>query len=202
MWLSGFSCGGSAHHLPFSRMAALLKIFNSSVTYKLHVCRGTPIRVYKNLNYCYERRYWNGIKYERSFCKYYDMVKQLLLQNIYGKKWRAEPSARKPHVSFSLEMWWEFLYIGFFIWCSSIWRNGSERREQEILEDGKSNESPKLGRVKRHCKMLEPWTNAPLWTICDIGVVWVDIIWLVFIRSWQEGSTGEENSFSVAFHLS
>lgn len=35
----------------------------------------------------------------------YDMVKQLLLQNIYEKKWSAQPRARKPPVSFSLEMW-------------------------------------------------------------------------------------------------
>lgn len=185
MWLSGCSQGGSAHHLPFSRMVTLLKIFNSSVTYKLHVRRGTSMQVCKNLDYCYERRYWNGVKCVRSFCKYDDMVKQLLLQNIYDKKWWAQAKARKPPVSFSLKMWWEFLYIGFFIWSSSLWRNGSERKEQEKLEGGKTNESLKLGHVKCHCKMLEPWTNAPLWTVCDIGVIWVDINSLGFYQELE-----------------
>lgn len=189
MWLSGCSCGGSAYHLPFSRMVTLLKIF-SSVTYKLHVCRGAPMQIYKNRN---------GIK-ERSFCKYCDMIKQLLLKNMYKKKRWAQPRARKPRISFSLEMWWEFLYIGFFIWYPFFWKNGSERTEREKLEGGRSNEVwIKLGRVKCHCKMLEPWTNGPLWTIC---VVWIDIIWFVFIRSWREWSKWEENNFSEAFHLS
>lgn len=44
------------------------------------------MQVHKNLNYYYEKRYWSGIKCVRSFCKYNDMVKQLLLQNICGKK--------------------------------------------------------------------------------------------------------------------
>ncbi|KAL2309622.1 hypothetical protein Nmel_005837 [Mimus melanotis] len=33
------------------------------------------------------------------------MVKQLLLKNMDKKKWWAQPRARKPCISFSLETW-------------------------------------------------------------------------------------------------
>lgn len=63
------------------------------------------------------------------------------------------------------------LILMLFIWSSALWRNGNERRELEKLEDGKSNESLKLGHAKSHYKMLKPWTNVLFWTKSDVGVI-------------------------------